>query len=68
MNAAETRSAVVELSHPWKNVTILRKLPPLKYYYDLEMGESEGNTTREWVLLHPLCILRRAQIFMPHRH
>lgn len=34
----ETRAAVVELGHPWKNVTVQRTLPPLKYYYDLEMG------------------------------
>ena len=31
---------MVELSHPWKNVVVQRKLPPLKYYYDLDMGES----------------------------
>ena len=43
---AETWSAVVELGHPWKNVTILRKLPPLKYYYDLQMGECERGS--EW--------------------
>ena len=36
----ETRSAVVELGHPWKSVTMQRKLPPLKYYYDLKMGEA----------------------------
>ena len=36
---AETRSAVVEVGHPWSNVTIKRKLPPLKYYYDFEMSK-----------------------------
>ena len=34
----ETRSAVVELGCPWKSVTVQRKLPPLKYYYDLDSG------------------------------
>ena len=35
----ETRSAVVEVCHPWSNVTVKRKLQPLKYYYDFEMSE-----------------------------
>lgn len=38
MNDLETRTAVVDLGHPWNSVTVQRKLPPLKYYYDLEMG------------------------------
>ena len=36
------RSAVVELGQPWQSASVQRKLPPLKYYYDLEMGELEG--------------------------
>ena len=35
----EIRSAVVEVGHPWSNVTVKRKLPPLKYYYDFEMSK-----------------------------
>ena len=38
-NLAETRSAVVEVGHPWSNVTVKRKLPPLKYYYNFEMSK-----------------------------
>lgn len=36
---AEKRLAVVEVGHPWKDVTVHRKLPPLKYYYDFEMSK-----------------------------
>jgi len=34
----ERRLAVVEVGRPWGNTTVCRKLPPLKYYYDFEMG------------------------------
>ena len=33
---------MVEVGHPWSNVTVKRKLPPLKYYYDFEMSEFDG--------------------------
>ena len=39
VNLTETRSAVVEVGDPWNNVTVKRKLPPLKYYYDFEMSK-----------------------------
>ena len=35
----EKRLALVEVGEPWKDVTIQRKLPPLKYYYDFEMSK-----------------------------
>jgi len=36
---SERREAVVRVDKPWGDVTIQRKLPPLKYYYDLEMSK-----------------------------
>ena len=36
---SEVREAVVHVDKPWGDVTIQRKLPPLKYYYDLEISE-----------------------------
>ena len=30
--------AVVEVRQPWGSMTVCRKLPPLKYYYDFEIG------------------------------
>jgi hypothetical protein len=35
----EIRVAVVEVGHPWKDTTVQRKLPPLKYTYDFEMSK-----------------------------
>lgn len=40
----EIRLAVVEVGHPWKDVTVQRKLPPLKYTYDFEMSKCD------WIL------------------
>ena len=37
--STEKRVAVVEVGEPWKDVTVHRKLPPLKYYYDFEMSK-----------------------------
>ena len=37
----EIRLAVVEVGHPWKDVTVRRKLPPLKYIYDFEMSKCD---------------------------
>ena len=39
---AEKREAVVHVDKPWADVTIQRKLPPLKYYYDFEMSMSSS--------------------------
>ena len=48
----ETRTSVVELGHPWKCVKVRRKLPPLKYYYDLDMGMGCINaSTMLWDIL-----------------
>lgn len=30
---------VVKVGEPWDDVTIVRKLPPLKYYHDLDISE-----------------------------
>lgn len=29
----------VEVGPPWNNGEVIRKLPPLKYYHDLEISE-----------------------------
>ena len=56
----EVRSAVVEVGHPWSSVTVKRKLPPLKYYYDLEMSKS----IIMYITMYITCIWRSQRVLL----